>query len=493
MDSNVATIRVSAAKTVDFEVSGDVVGSATGTISGSGSADVSVTLSAGDGAKTAYVTFVDEAAVSTVANATVTVDATAPSLTISSHADGSTADGSQITLTGSASDAGGLSAFTVGGQSMSTSNGNWSKTLPLAQGDNAFSATATDHAGHVTNVTVSVTRTPVVSGVAASQITGTGFVVTFTTDVDSLGSVAYGIDANSLSLTASESASGTSHTVSVSGLAQDAQYYFKAYGTVNGKDGSKSATVSVKTPKTATSSDYGSDVTATGSVWFQDSTSTGAEFGTASGSVTVYSDDGKHSAKFPLDGLVIGANGWDGKFSAPKVSSVSGSVNESGYSQTGSVYLIGNDTSRLSFSGKTVTVKIEVGSALNGKTLRVYHSNDGASFQRVSECVVTSSVCQFDADHFSYYAFAAPSDSVPDAYSFAPKSGAEFSTDVVSDPVTLTGFNVPTTVTVTGGSYSVNNGAFVSGATSVSSGDNVRVKVQSSANALASVSATLTV
>ncbi|MFB0965427.1 MAG: hypothetical protein QMC36_07230 [Patescibacteria group bacterium] len=454
---------------------------------------MSITLSPGDGAKTAYVTFVDEAAVSTVANASVTVDTASPSLTIGSHADGSSAEGAQITLTGSANDAGGISAFTVGGQSMSTSNGNWIKTLPLTEGDNSFTASATDHVGRVSTVTVTVTRTPVVSNVSSSQITGSGFVVTFSTDVDSLGSVAYGTDANSLSSTVSESASGTSHTVSVSGLAQDTQYYFKAYGTVNGKDGTKSVTLSAKTPKTATSSDYGSDITATGSVWFQDSTSTGAEFGTSSGSVTVYSDDGKHSVKFPLDGLAIGSNGWDGKFSAPKVSSVSGSVNESGYSQTGSVYLIGNDTSRLAFSGKTVTVKIEVGSALNGKTLRVYHSNDGASFQRVSECVVASSVCQFEADHFSYYAFAAPSDSVPDAYSFAPKSGAEFTTDVVSDPVTLTGFNVPATVTITGGSYSVNNGAFVSGTSSVSSGDNVRVKVQSSANALASVSATLTV
>ncbi|MFZ3232490.1 MAG: hypothetical protein WA194_03020 [Patescibacteria group bacterium] len=296
---------------------------------------------------------------------------------------------------------------------------------------------------------------------------------------------------NALTGTVTESNSGTSHSVTVSELTADTQYYFKAYGTVNGKDGTKSPAIAVKTPKTATSSDYGNDITATGSVWFQDSSSTGAEFGNSSGSVTVYSDDGKHSARFPLDGLVIGTNGWDGKFSAPKTASVSGSVSDTGYSQTGSVFAIGNDTARLAFSGKTVTVKVDVGTSLNGKTLRVYHSNDGVSFQHVSECVVAAGVCQFEADHFSYYGFAAPSDSVPDAYSFAPKSGAEFSSEVISDPATLTGFNAPATVAVSGGSYSVNNAAFVTGASTVTSGDSVRVKVVSSANALGTASATL--
>ena len=491
VDSNVTAVRVSANKDVDYEITGDVVGTYTGTLSGGTSADVVLNLTAGDGVKTGYVTFTDLAGVATSANATTTVDTALPELSIVSHSNGGTAEGSQIVLTGSVSDTGGLATFTVGGQTMPVSNGNWTKTLSLSEGDSTFEAVATDKLGHVTSVSVTVTRTPVVSGIAVSQVTGTGFVATFETDVASLGSVAFGTDSNSLSGTVVESNSGTSHSITVSGLSTDTQYYFKAYGTVNGKDGTKSAATAVKTSRTASSSEYGNDITATGSVWFQDSTSTGAEFGNSSGSVTVYSDDGKHSARFPLDGLVIGTNGWDGKFSAPKTATVSGSVNDTGYSQTGSVFAIGNDTARLAFSGKTVTVKVEVGANLNGKTLRVYHSNDGTSFQHVAECVVSASVCQFEADHFSYYGFAAPSDSIPDAYSFAPKSGAEFSSEVISDPVTLTGFNTPVTVTVSGGSYSVNNAAFATGTTTVTSGDSVRVKVVSSANALGTASVTL--
>ncbi len=78
----------------------------------------------------------------------------------------------------------------------------------------------------------------------------------------------------------------------------------------------------------------------------------------------------------------------------------------------------------------------------------------------MTECVVASGICQFEASSFSYYGFAAPSDSTPDSFSFAAVNGAELSTETVSESVTLTGFNVPVQIGITGGSYSVNNAAF---------------------------------
>lgn len=232
---------------------------------------------------------------------------------------------------------------------------------------------------------------------------------------------------------------------------------------------------------------------ATGSVWFQDSTSTGADFGTSSGSVTVYSDDGKDSVTFDLNNLTVSTAGWDGKFGAPRTAAASGSVNDAGYSQTGSTYAIGNDTARLAFSGSAATVKVTLGNSFNGKTLRVYHSNDGVAFSRVSECVVTAGICEFQAGNFSLYAFGAPSDAVPDAFAFGSKSGVELSTEVVSDPATLTGFNVPTQIAVMGGSYCVNSGTCGTAPSNVSSGDVVTVKVISSSAGLANASATVTV
>lgn len=67
----------------------------------------------------------------------------------------------------------------------------------------------------------------------------------------------------------------------------------------------------------------------------------------------------------------------------------------------------------------------------------------------MTECVVSSGVCQFEASSFSYYGFAAPSDSTPDSFSFAAVNGAELSTETVSESVTLTGFNVPVQIAVT--------------------------------------------
>lgn len=111
--SNSGVIRISANKTVDYEVTGDVAGTYTGTVTGGSSADVALDLSAGDGAKTAYVTFADLAGVSTSANAVITVDTASPTVSITSHPNGGSAEGSQITLTGSVSDTGGLASLTV--------------------------------------------------------------------------------------------------------------------------------------------------------------------------------------------------------------------------------------------------------------------------------------------------------------------------------------------------------------------------------------------
>ena len=57
---------------------------------------------------------------------------------------------------------------------------------------------------------------------------------------------------------------------------------------------------------------------------------------------------------------MISTTEWDGIFGAPKPASVSGTISETGYSQTGAVYAIGNDTARLSFSGRTVTVRVDL-------------------------------------------------------------------------------------------------------------------------------------
>ncbi len=157
--------------------------------------------------------------------------------------------------------------------------------------------------------------------------------------------------------------SGTSHSISVSGLSDDTVYHVRAKASVNGESGQPSPSITVRTPVIVDPSEYGDDVSATGSLVFSGATSTGVVFGSASGSVTVYGDSGQDSVTFSLDGLSIFTTGWDGGFSGPRTASVSGSISDAGYSQTGAVYAIGHGSSRLSFSGAVATVRINVGSS----------------------------------------------------------------------------------------------------------------------------------
>lgn len=176
-------------------------------------------------------------------------------------------------------------------------------------------------------------------------------------------------------------------------------------------------------------------------------TETGAVFDFGSGSANVANDNGDGVA-FDFSGMTISTSGWNGVFRAPTPASTTGSVSEPGYAPVGTPYAIGNGTARLALSGGTATVSIKTGSGNEGKTLRVYHSDDGVAFQPVTDCVVQNSTCAFRATHFSYYALGEPNDSAPDAFSFPEVSGAEPSKEISSDPVTLTGFNAPAAVTV---------------------------------------------
>lgn len=210
--------------------------------------------------------------------------------------------------------------------------------------------------------------------------------VRFSTSLASTGYVAYGTDSGSLGTTTEELSSNvTEHSIALSGLTPDTVYYFQAYGKIGSYEGVRSATGTFRTPKLIdTSSPISDTVNATGSVAFSGSTGTGVEFSGSTGSITLYSDDGSNSVTLSLSGLSITATGstsWNGIIEAPKNSSLSGvSINDAGYSQTGSIYSIGSDSNSLQLSSEAATVSIAVGSQFNGKTLRVYRSSDAVTF-----------------------------------------------------------------------------------------------------------------
>ncbi|MEW5825136.1 MAG: S8 family serine peptidase [Pseudomonadota bacterium] len=86
------------------------------------------------------------------------------------------------------------------------------------------------------------------------------------------------------------------------------------------------------------------------------------------------------------------------------------------------------------------------------------------------------------------------SDSTPDPFSFGSRTGVQLNTMMTSDPVVISGINVPAAVEVRGGEYSIGcTGQFTAAAGSIENGQRVCVRHVSSGGNNQSVTTTLTV
>ncbi len=83
-------------------------------------------------------------------------------------------------------------------------------------------------------------------------------------------------------------------------------------------------------------------------------------------------------------------------------------------------------------------------------------------------------------------------DKTPAAFTFAPVTGAALNTVIESAAVTVSGINTPTPISITGGTYAVNGGAWTNVATVVN-GATVRVRLTSSTNFETTTTAMLTI
>ena len=143
-----------------------------GTASGSGTANWSRTLSLAPGANVITVVATDGAGNQRLNQITITrnaVDTAAPSLVISSPANGQSINAATVTVTGTASDNGrggnGVTSVTVngvaaaGGTSTGVATASWSSTVSLSAGTNTIAVVAIDGVGNSRLVQISVTRT----------------------------------------------------------------------------------------------------------------------------------------------------------------------------------------------------------------------------------------------------------------------------------------------------------------------------------------------
>lgn len=88
---------------------------------------------------------------------------------------------------------------------------------------------------------------------------------------------------------------------------------------------------------------------------------------------------------------------------------------------------------------------------------------------------------------------AAVPDTTPDAFTFTDVTGATLSTVYTSNTITVSGINASTAISITGGTYSKNAGAYTSTSGTVVLGDTVSVQVTSSASNSTAVNVALTI
>ncbi len=185
--------------------------------------------------------------------ARIILDTVPPSLSSLSAADGDTVTGSPFALSGKASDTNGIAAVKVNG-SQAAGTDSWSVQLPIVGGTNRLSVVAYDRAGNSVSQELSVVRVPSKPAPQVSVTAKDAVRVSFATDVDATGSVVYGTSLDALDVSVADASYSKSHAIPLSGLSENTRYYYRAFGSVEGRDGPMSVTGSFVTPKSVESS-----------------------------------------------------------------------------------------------------------------------------------------------------------------------------------------------------------------------------------------------
>ncbi|MFZ1548715.1 MAG: choice-of-anchor U domain-containing protein, partial [Candidatus Nitrotoga sp.] len=90
-------------------------------------------------------------------------------------------------------------------------------------------------------------------------------------------------------------------------------------------------------------------------------------------------------------------------------------------------------------------------------------------------------------------AIAPANDSIPDPFSFTTQTGVALSSVATSNTLTVSGINIASAISIVGGTYSINGGAYVSTSGTVTNGQTVTVQQTASGSYSTTTTATLTI
>jgi PKD repeat protein len=176
---------------------------------------------------------------------------------ITSPQDGALLNSSPITVTGNVTN---NAQVTVNGVQASVINGVFSASIPLNEGTNTITATATDQYGQTAShsITVILSTPPTISNIAVSNITIDSATISWTTDQPTSTFFEYG-KTTEYGNSISDSALITNHSITLVNLAPDTTYHFRitsknAYGL---SSSSGDNTFATKIFSATTLGDYG--------------------------------------------------------------------------------------------------------------------------------------------------------------------------------------------------------------------------------------------
>ncbi|MDD5213318.1 MAG: S8 family serine peptidase [Candidatus Gracilibacteria bacterium] len=402
---------------------------------------------------------------------------------------------SSIVLTGTINDSNLSGTLLVNGTGVSlNSSGIFSKSIDLVPGINHISLSVSDKAGNNTGTGIDLIKIGTAPKVYSS-ITDIGNIkLEFNSDFAGTGVFIYGTGGN-----LDNSFTGnylTYHSFNIPYLNDDETYYYRAYYLRDGYASLISETGSIKTPNSTDLLANTGSLESTGTLNLTNASRTGTNID-GTGTIILHSETGSNLISIPRGIEVITASGtWDKVIQAPHQVMSSGTINLSGYTRnTDLTFKIGSDSDSLTFSGGNVAVSLNVGNSYDGKTLKIYRSEDTqSSFVYHGECLVASGICSFTTTKFSDFAILIPGvlDSVPDSFAFTAVSSAELSTPYTSNTITVTGINTSTGITASAGTLII-NGIDSGTSGTVSSGTTVSVKLTSSASYSSVVSSTISI
>lgn len=194
-----------------------------------------------------------------------------------------------------------------------------------------------------------------------------------------------------------------------------------------------------------------------------------------SGTQWVYTPDTNYTGADTFSYRAFIAGVWTTKNICLTISA-SGSTDVYWRGKTSSLFCVTNEDGNTGYKGWATLEQYYIGT---GELTGLEKDNDPLDFD-YKEPVYDLTACPLP-------------DNVPSAFTFTDVTGTELSTVTESNTITVAGINVSVAVTISGGEYSKNGGAYTSSTGTALVGDTFKVRVTTSGSYLTATNSTLTI